>query len=161
MQLSADVHRARDPRLMIDFSPMLGLVPCRYERLPVQKPYQNREKVLALLKARAERLPGEEILLGLVPRLLAERLQGQSLQRLSESLSAFPVKITGVRGFEYAQVTRGGVNTAQFDPVTMESRLQPGLYAAGEMLNVDGDCGGYNLLFAFASGMLAGRAAAK
>lgn len=161
MQLSADVHRAKNPVLSVDFSPMLGLVPCRYERLPLQDVQTNGEKVLALLKKRAAMLPGEDVLLGMLPRLLAEKFRGRSLPQLAESLSNFRVKITGVRGFEYAQVTRGGVNTAQFYPDTMESRLQPGLYGAGEILNVDGDCGGYNLLFAFASGLLAGKAAAQ
>ena len=57
-----------------------------------------------------------------------------------------------------AQVTAGGIATADFDPATLQSKLQPGLYAAGEVLDVDGDCGGFNLMFAFASGLLAGRA---
>ena len=54
-----------------------------------------------------------------------------------------------------------GLDTAQFDPLTMESKLLPGLYVAGEMLDVDGDCGGYNLMFAFAGGLLAGQATAS
>lgn len=53
-------------------------------------------------------------------------------------------------------MTAGGICTDGFSPDTMESRLVPGLYAAGEVLDVDGDCGGYNLMFAFASGALAG-----
>ena len=69
--------------------------------------------------------------------------------------------VTGVRGFESAQVTAGGVSCAEFDPATMESRLVPGLYAAGEVLDVDGACGGFNLAWAFASGRLAGETAAK
>ena len=55
-----------------------------------------------------------------------------------------------------AQVTAGGMVTAEFDPGTMESRLVPGLYACGEVLDVDGDCGGYNLQWAWSSGRLAG-----
>ena len=72
----------------------------------------------------------------------------------------FSLSITGIQGFDSAQVTAGGIDTLDFDPDTMASRLQKGLYAAGEVLNVDGDCGGYNLLFAWASGMLAGENAA-
>ncbi len=67
--------------------------------------------------------------------------------------------VLGTRGFEHAQVTAGGIVTADFDPATMESRLVPGLFAAGEILDVDGDCGGFNLMFAFASGTISGNAA--
>ena len=55
------------------------------------------------------------------------------------------------------QVTAGGIKTEEFNPQTLESRLIPGLYAAGEVLDIDGDCGGYNLQWAWASGRLAGR----
>lgn len=161
MQLSADVHRAKKPVLYADFSPMMGLVPCLYERLAAGDVYENLEKVQLLLNERSGLLPREEVLCGLLPRLLAEKMQGMTGMTLAKMLCAFPIPITGVRGFEYAQVTRGGVNTRDFDPHTMASALQNGLYAAGEILNVDGDCGGYNLLFAFASGILAGRAAAQ
>ena len=54
-------------------------------------------------------------------------------------------------------MTAGGADYREFDPMTMESRIVPGLYAAGEVLNVDGDCGGFNLMFAFSSGILAGQ----
>lgn len=161
MQLSADVHRAKNPLLSIDFSPTLGLADCEYRRKPAENIYKNQQSVQRLLAERQRKLPPEEILCGLLPRLLAEKLQGLSLRQLAKALCAYPVPIVGVRGFEYAQVTRGGVKAADFDPATMESTLQKGLYAAGEILNVDGDCGGYNLMFAFASGLLAGQAAVK
>ena len=60
-----------------------------------------------------------------------------------------------------AQVTAGGILTSEFDPETMESRLVPGLYACGEVLDIDGDCGGYNLQWAWSSGRCAGHAAGK
>ena len=59
-----------------------------------------------------------------------------------------------------AQVAAGGIDTADVEVPTMESKLVPGLHLAGELLNVDGDCGGYNLLFAWATGILAGTAMA-
>ena len=59
-------------------------------------------------------------------------------------------------GMDSAQVTAGGILTKDFDPATMESRLVPGLYACGEVLDIDGDCGGYNLQWAWSSGYLAG-----
>ncbi|MBR4068579.1 MAG: aminoacetone oxidase family FAD-binding enzyme [Clostridia bacterium] len=79
------------------------------------------------------------------------------LRRLGQTIVDLTLPVTGTRDFDQAQVTAGGILCSEFDPATMESRLIPGLYAAGEMLDVDGDCGGYNLMFAFASGLLAGR----
>ena len=75
------------------------------------------------------------------------------VQALSRAVRDLRLSLSGVRGFDAAQVTAGGIDASEFDPITMESRLVPGLYAAGELLDVDGDCGGYNLLFAFATGL--------
>ncbi|MDD3214260.1 MAG: aminoacetone oxidase family FAD-binding enzyme [Eubacteriales bacterium] len=85
-------------------------------------------------------------------------LDARALNRLAATIADLRLPVTGTRGFEAAQVTAGGIDPADFDPATLESRLCPGLYAAGEVLDVDGDCGGFNLMFAFASGRLAGRA---
>ena len=63
--------------------------------------------------------------------------------------------MTGTRGFAEAQVTLGGIDTADFDSATMQSWMVPGLYACGEVLDIDGDCGGYNLQWAWSSGRLA------
>ncbi len=76
-------------------------------------------------------------------------------------IKAFPLTVVGTKGFSAAQVTAGGGNTSEFSPETMESQIIPGIYAAGEMLNIDGDCGGYNLMWAWSSGRLAGESAAK
>ena len=73
----------------------------------------------------------------------------------------FRVTLTEPLGMDAAQVTAGGIVTNEFDPTTMESRLVPGLYACGEVLDVDGDCGGYNLQWAWSSGRLAGKCAGK
>ena len=69
----------------------------------------------------------------------------------------FRLKLLGTEGFDNAQVTAGGVKTSGFDPVTLQSWFNPGLFACGEVLDVDGDCGGYNLQWAWASGRTAGR----
>ncbi|MCI6434079.1 MAG: NAD(P)/FAD-dependent oxidoreductase, partial [Clostridiales bacterium] len=71
------------------------------------------------------------------------------------------VTLTEPMGMDSAQVTAGGILTREFDERTMESRLVPGLYACGEVLDVDGDCGGYNLQWAWSSGRLAGLSAGK
>ena len=80
----------------------------------------------------------------------------QAIDRLVQTAADFRLRIKGVKGFESAQVTAGGISADEFDPATMASRIAPGIHAAGEVLDVDGDCGGYNLMFAFGSGILAG-----
>lgn len=86
---------------------------------------------------------------------------GGTLERIASALKRLEFRVSGRMGWESAQVTAGGVRAAQFDPETMESRLHPRLYAAGELLDVHGDCGGYNLHWAWATGITAGRAAAR
>lgn len=87
-------------------------------------------------------------------------LSPTALEQIADRLMRFELPVTGTLGFDDAQVTAGGVETADFDPETMESRLVPGLYACGEVLDIDGDCGGFNLQWAWSSGRLAGLAAA-
>lgn len=76
-------------------------------------------------------------------------------------VKSFEVPLTEPMGMEAAQVTAGGILTSEFDSETMESRLIPGLYACGEVLDIDGDCGGYNLQWAWSSGRMAGLHAGK
>lgn len=75
---------------------------------------------------------------------------------VSRAAKDFRLKIQSASGFDSAQVTAGGMLTSEFYPETMESRIVPGLYACGEVLDIDGDCGGYNLAWAWASGHAAG-----
>ena len=83
-------------------------------------------------------------------------LADAELSRAAASAKCFVLPVRGTEGFANAQVTAGGIKTAEFDPKTLESRLVPGLFACGEVLDIDGDCGGYNLQWAWASGCLAG-----
>ena len=83
-------------------------------------------------------------------------LNWKQLTQLVELCHEWALPITGNMGMEGAQVTAGGIVTMEFDPETLQSRIVPGLYAAGEVLDVDGDCGGFNLQWAWASGLLAG-----
>lgn len=80
----------------------------------------------------------------------------QKIEKMIDLFFAIPFQITGTNGFEQAQVTRGGVPLHEINPATMESKKVSGLYITGELLDVDGMCGGYNLHFAWATGMLAG-----
>ena len=82
------------------------------------------------------------------------------MEALARSLKAWTFEIDGFVGYERCVVTAGGVATEEVLPKTMESRLCPGLYLCGEMLDIDSDTGGYNLHTAFATGFLAGRSAA-
>ena len=86
----------------------------------------------------------------------AADLTDRDLERIARQAKHFALPITGTCGFDQAQVTAGGLCTDEFDPETMGSRLVPGLYACGEVLDVDGDCGGFNLQWAWSSGHLAG-----
>ena len=87
-------------------------------------------------------------------------LSEADLRRVADLLQRFELPLQGPMGFAAAQVTAGGMRTVQFDPHTMESLLVSGLYACGEVLDIDGDCGGFNLQWAWASGRIAGRSAA-
>ncbi len=88
-------------------------------------------------------------------------LSEEELQNVCQLSKHFVLTLTGTQGMDSAQVTAGGVYTKDFDPETMESRLVPGLYACGELLDIDGPCGGYNLQWAWSSGHLAGEKAGK
>jgi len=90
------------------------------------------------------------------PESPCSQLSPARIEALASAAKSMKLPVTGVSGFESAQVTAGGISTAEFEPETMESRIVPGLYACGEVLDVDGACGGYNLQWAWASGLLAG-----
>ena len=128
------------------------------------------------LYARKERnLPMEELFTGMLHNRLGRVLTKQAgvggqttgqltqgdIDRLAKTVKELELTLTEPMGMDHAQVTAGGVLTRDFDPESMESRLVPGLYACGEVLDIDGDCGGYNLHWAWASGILAGRHAGK
>ncbi len=112
------------------------------------------------LSAALERGEGADCLLCVVNnglgRFLYKKCEGDKC-RLAALLKGFPVAVKGTLGFQYAQATRGGVPLSEVTE-ELESRLAPGLFFAGEILNVDGDCGGYNLQWAFTSAYTASEA---
>ena len=131
-------------------------------------------QVRALLQTRRAAFPalaGEELLSGMLHPRLGKTLchacgfgapplasvSDVALDALVNSIKYFSLPVTGVSGFESAQVPAGGVRTAEFRADTLESRLAPGVFACGEVLDIDGDCGGYNLQWAWSSGFVAGR----
>ena len=119
-------------------------------------------------------LPAEELLTGVLHNRLGrvlvkasgisgknttDEFSAEELDAVVRSVKSFEIILTDPMGMENAQVTAGGVQTSGFDSKTMESKLIPGLYACGEVLDVDGDCGGFNLQWAWSSGYIAGKAA--
>ncbi len=132
-------------------------------------------QVLSHLSARREAAPGlpcSEILTGALHNRLGRMvvkyaaldgakplssLSDAELARAAAAAKCLVLPVRGTEGFANAQVTSGGIRTSEFDPATLESRLVPGVFACGEVLDIDGDCGGYNLQWAWASGALAGR----
>ncbi len=84
------------------------------------------------------------------------KLEGKSRDALIKILASTPFTITGHDGFKMAMITRGGIFLKQIDPKTMQSKLIKGLYFCGEVMDIDGPCGGYNLQWSFSSGYLAG-----
>jgi len=93
---------------------------------------------------------------GIDPDTNYKNLQGEQKDKLIKTLAWTPFTITGHDGFANAMITRGGVSLKEINPTTMESKLVEGLYFAGEIVDIDGPCGGYNLQWSFSSGYLAG-----
>lgn len=89
------------------------------------------------------------------------RLTREQRRDLVAALTAFPLEIAGGRGYNFAEVTSGGVSLDEVNPKTMESRIRPGLYFVGEILDVDGRIGGFNFQWAWSTGKVAGEAIAK
>ena len=86
-------------------------------------------------------------------------LTTKNLKALSGMLTEYKAEAVSVNPFAQAQCAAGGIATGELNPETMEAWSVPGLYLAGEILDVDGICGGYNLQWAWSSGILAGRSA--
>ena len=140
-------------------------------------PEISEETLYAELRRRTgTALPTQELLTGILHNRLgrvvskaaglslngaAADLTQQELQAVCTAVKSFEVPLTEPMGMDSAQVTAGGILTEDFDPCTMESKLVPGLYACGEVLDIDGDCGGYNLQWAWSSGRCAGYHAGK
>lgn len=93
--------------------------------------------------------------------LPASQTSKQQLHRLAGIIKQLMLPVAGTRGFRESMVTAGGVDLREIDPRTMASRLAKGLFLAGEVIDLDGDTGGYNLQAAFSTGFLAGRSAAE
>ena len=146
---------------------------CRLDLLP---DVAQEELQAELLRRRNTSLTVDDLLTGILHNRLgrvltktaglrgseeAASLHNHEIAEVCRLVKAFEVPLTEPLGMDSAQVTAGGILTEGFDPQTMESRLVSGLYACGEVLDIDGDCGGYNLQWAWSSGRCAGENAGK
>lgn len=153
-ELSRDVQQGDE--LYLDFLPHIDVQ-------ELENMLQQRVRMMPCLKS-------EDLLTGILHNRLGRTLLracGCSLEvpcgtlrdelpKIAQIVKHFSLQVTGNMGMDSAQVTAGGIRTSEFRADTLESRLCKGLYAAGEVLDIDGDCGGYNLQWAWSSGHLAG-----
>ena len=145
---------------------------CHLDLLPHIEAEELKQE---LRRRRQTNLPMEELLTGILHNRLgrvltkvsgisgkmARELTDREIQQLCQTVKDFVLPLKEPLGMDSAQVTAGGVLTEGFHPQTMESLYVPGLYACGEVLDIDGDCGGYNLQWAWSSGRVAGLHAGK
>lgn len=96
------------------------------------------------------------LLCSINPHAKYKEIEGAQRAKLLQLLAWTPLTITGHDGFKMAMITRGGINLKEINPKTMQSKIIKGLYFCGEVMNLDGPCGGYNLQWSFSSGALAG-----
>lgn len=140
--VSSYLTETKAPKIIIEFLPDLS-------NEQTEKLIEKRLNLLYVNK--------EDVLCGLVNKKIGQAIlktcKKLTAKEIANALKNFTLDITGNLGFNYAQVTKGGIDTSDIS-VNFESKLCSGLYILGEALNVDGDCGGYNLNFAFASGII-------
>lgn len=152
--------RQTDPgaQLIIDWLPTLSR-----EALDKALQQLGRAQILSWLRDHLPERLARALLdeAGIDPALTGDALTRDARRRLLDALCAMPIPVQGDRGFTYAEVTAGGVPLREVRLETLESRLCPGAYLCGELLDVDGRIGGYNFQWAWASGVVAGAAAAR
>ena len=135
------------------------------------------EELVDVLKSRNKFVPVAEFLTGMTNKLVGRQIlkscgiekfntdsqiiSDDIIIKITNCIKYWRFNITGTNSWDMSQVTAGGIVTDDFDSKTMESEFVDGLYAAGEILDVDGDCGGFNLQWAWSSGYIAGRSCAK
>ena len=157
--LSASAHMKGDCRLVIDLKPALDEGKLDARILRDLEMYQNRsmENALTDLLPRSM-IPVVLRRLSIDPAMQANSLTRQQRRSMVELLKAFPVEITKKRPVSEAIITSGGVKVSEIDPKTMESKLIPGLFFAGEIIDCDAYTGGFNLQIAWATAYAAGLA---
>jgi len=164
--------------VVLDFSREITPLLSKFEEVPLLANFtkgMNEEQIREHFKKALLKNPHQTIL-ALMKSLLPEslslelckladadptqgfaKLPGTVRDRLIRLLAWTPLTVNGHDGFKMAMITRGGISLKEIDPYTMQSKKLDGLYFCGEVMNLDGPCGGYNLQWSFASGYLAGK----
>lgn len=156
------LREKKDVKVQIDFMPRLSLEELQCELSERRSKWGKRtaeELLNSLFPSKLIPVLLKEA--GLGKTLWAGKISGQEWNTFARMCKFFQVHIIETNSFGKAQICAGGVRTEEISPKTMESRLADGLYITGELLDVDGICGGYNLHFAWATGALAGIYATK
>ena len=117
-------------------------------------PWKAEDLLTGILHNRLGRVLTQSV--GISAYVPIAQLEADEIKTVANAVKSFEVLLTETMGMDAAQVTAGGILTSEFDSNSMESCLVPGLYACGEVLDIDGDCGGYNLQWAWSSGRMAG-----
>ncbi len=151
-----ELLRGGKPRVTLDLLPMEDDMEACHDKMITLCDYKTVGQWLegylpAKLAAEIVKLSGVK------PTKKTTELNQDEYRRIWNNLKKLPLTIDGYNDFDQAQATAGGVSLKQISPYTMESELVEGLYFAGEVMDVDGTCGGYNLQWAWTSGYLAGR----
>ncbi|QSZ43080.1 aminoacetone oxidase family FAD-binding enzyme [Sulfurimonas aquatica] len=164
--------------VVLDFAREVTPLLKKYEEVPLLLNLtkgRNEEQIKTELQNEYQKNPAQsivELVSTLLPTALSseickladidleltyKKIDGAKKAKLISLLAWTPLSVTGHDGFKMAMITRGGVSLKDINPKTMQSKLVNGLYFCGEVMNLDGPCGGYNLQWSFASGYLAGK----
>lgn len=154
MQLAGFVEQEKNYEICLDLSPSLESTAPQMGLINPESIDKNTTFIERLLNKRSAFLEPDELLFGALPNNLAKLLLGKSIKQTAINLTQLHFPVLSLRGIDFSQAAKGGIKTQNINPATMESYYK-NLYLAGEILNVLGDCGGYNLMFAFAGGILA------
>ena len=166
--------------VILDFAREITPILEKHDEVPLLISFlkgKNEEEILAHLKNQITKNPTQTILENLETLLASsvakeilnicqidtnlryKQIEGIKREKLIKTLAWTPFTIIGHEGFKNAMITRGGVELKEIDSKTMQSKIIDGLYFCGEVVNIDGPCGGYNLQWSFSSGFLAGKTA--
>jgi predicted Rossmann fold flavoprotein len=129
----------------------------------IERQRQSQENIVVLLGGFLHQKISTALCkkLGIAGEQPLRDLSDGHIEKIFSLLTSYRVQPTGTRGFKFAQLSSGGIPLAEVEAGTLQSKKQPGLYLAGEVLNVVGPCGGYNLHWAFASGYTAGKSMSR
>ena len=157
-------------RLLTDYLPAKKPIEVAIDLVPAMNEAKLEEYLMGQLSQYSKKIIAN-VLFELVPKKLgglicalagitetnASQLKKEQRRKVIQLLKKLPLSIEATTPIEDATITRGGISTAEIDPKTMQSKVCPGLYFAGEIIDVDGPCGGYNLQIAWSTGALAGK----